>query len=102
MAYRIVISLVEMKHILEVLDRRKIIESSDLIEQEDYLFIRKGDEVKLIVALNKMTSLYISNRSIGCLHQCVHSRMRNIGYNHRLYLHEQSQGRMAAKQLLSP
>ena len=41
MAYRIVISLVEMKHILEVLDRRKIIESSDLIEQEDYLFIRK-------------------------------------------------------------
>ena len=58
MAYRIVISLVEMKHILEVLDRRKIIESSDLIEQEDYLFIRKGDEVKLIVALNKMTSLY--------------------------------------------
>ena len=63
MAYRIVISLVEMKHILEVLDRRKIIESSDLIEQEDYLFIRKGDEVKLIVALNKMTSLYISNRS---------------------------------------
>ena len=42
-AYRIVISLVEMKHILEVLDRRKIIESSDLIEQEDYLFIRKGD-----------------------------------------------------------
>lgn len=31
MAYRIVISLVEMKHILEVLDRRKIIESSDLI-----------------------------------------------------------------------
>ena len=55
MAYRIVISLVEMKHILEVLDRRKIIESSDLIEQEDYLFIRKGDEVKLIVALNKMT-----------------------------------------------
>lgn len=44
MAYRIVISLVEMKHILEVLDRRKIIESSDLIEQEDYLFIRKGDE----------------------------------------------------------
>ena len=38
MAYRIVISLVEMKHILEVLDRRKIIESSDLIEQEDYLY----------------------------------------------------------------
>ena len=67
MAYRIVISLVEMKHILEVLDRRKIIESSDLIEQEDYLFIRKGDEVKLIVALNKMTSLYISNRSKTCL-----------------------------------
>ena len=66
MAYRIVISLVEMKHILEVLDRRKIIESSDLIEQEDYLFIRKGDEVKLIVALNKMTSLYISNRSKTC------------------------------------
>lgn len=66
MAYRIVISLVEMKHILEVLDKRKIIESSDLIEQEDYLFIRKGDEVKLIVALNKMTSLYISNRSKTC------------------------------------
>lgn len=63
MAYRIVISLVEMKHILEVLDRRKIIESSDLIEQEDYLFIRNCDEIKLIVALNKMTSLYMSNRN---------------------------------------
>ena len=49
MAYRIVISLVEMKHILEVLDRRKIMESSDLIEQEDYLFIRKGEDRKSVV-----------------------------------------------------
>ena len=37
MAYRIVISLAEMKHILEALDKWKILESSDLLEQEDYL-----------------------------------------------------------------
>lgn len=63
MAYRIVISLAEMKHILEALDKWKILESSDLLEQEDYLFIRNCDEIKLIVALNKMTSFYMSNRN---------------------------------------
>lgn len=66
MVYRIVISLAEMKHILEILDKRKILESSDLLEQEDYLLIRKGDEIELIVALNKMTSLYMRNRNKIC------------------------------------
>ena len=66
MAYRVVISLVEMKHILEVVGKWKILVSSDLLEQEDYLFIRKGDEIKLIVALNKMASLYISNMNKAC------------------------------------
>ena len=63
MAYRVVISLVEMKQILEVFGKQKILESFDLLEQEDYLFVRKCDEIKLIVALNKMTSLYMSNRN---------------------------------------
>ena len=66
MAYRVVISLVEMKHILEVVGKWKILVSSDWLEQEDYLFIRKGDEIKLIVALNKMASLYISNMNKAC------------------------------------
>lgn len=66
MAYRVVISLVEMKHILEVVDKWKILVSSDLLEQEDYLFIRKGDEIKLIVALNKMALLYISDMNKAC------------------------------------
>ena len=54
MAYRVVISLVEMKQILEVFGKQKILESFDLLEQEDYLFVRKCDEIKLIVALNKI------------------------------------------------
>lgn len=66
MAYRVVISLVEMKQILEVFGKQKILESFDLLEQEDYLFVRKCDEIKLIVALNKMTSLYMSNRNKPC------------------------------------
>ena len=37
MAYRVVISLVEMKQILEVFGKQKILESFDLLEQEDYL-----------------------------------------------------------------
>ena len=63
MVYRMVISLAEMKHILGVLGKRKIVESSDLLEQEDYLLIKQGDEIKLIVALNKMTSFYMNNRN---------------------------------------
>lgn len=47
MAYRVVISLVEMKQILEVFGKQKILESFDLLEQEDYLFVRKCDEIKL-------------------------------------------------------
>lgn len=66
MVYRVVISLVEMKHILEMLGKQKIMESSDLLEQEDYLFIRKGDEIKLIVALNKIVSLYMNNMNKTC------------------------------------
>ena len=62
MAYRVVISFVEMKYILEALGKQKILESSDLLEQEDYLFVRKCGEIKLAIALNKMTSLYMSNR----------------------------------------
>lgn len=63
MAYRVVISLVEMKHILETLGKQRIIESFDLLEQEDYLFVRNGYEIKLVVSLNKMTSLYMNNKN---------------------------------------
>lgn len=63
MAYRVVISLVEMKHILETLGKQRILESFDLLEQEDYLFVRNGYEIKLVVSLNKMTSLYMNNKN---------------------------------------
>ena len=60
MAYRVVISLVEMKQILEVFGKQKILESFDLLEQEDYLFVRKCDEIKLIVAFAHGNSISVS------------------------------------------
>lgn len=108
MAYRVVISLVEMKQILEVFGKQKILESFDLLEQEDYLFVRKCDEIKLIVALNKMTSLYMSNRSktskvkkrsFYCIVIDLSKSKAHIGFEELVLRYCKGEKTMAAKQI---
>lgn len=66
MVYRVVIPLEEMRSILDSLDEKNIFESYDMLEQEDFLWIKEDNQIKVIVALNRMPLFYISDTSGGC------------------------------------
>ena len=51
MAYRVVISLVEMKQILEVFGKQKILESFDLLDKKIIYLFGNVMKLKLIVAI---------------------------------------------------
>lgn len=63
MVYRVVIPLEEMKNILDSLDEKSIFESYDMREQDDFLWIKEDNQIKVIVALSKMPLFYISDAS---------------------------------------
>lgn len=61
MVYRVVISLEEMRTILDSLNEQEFFGSYDLLEQEDFLWIKEDDQIKSIIALNRNSLCYISD-----------------------------------------
>ena len=66
MEHRVVISLEEMKNILDSLDEMSIFESYDMLEQEDFLWIKEDNQIKAVVALSRRSLFYVSNTSERC------------------------------------